>query len=227
MFATNLGFFRYALARSRRFKDMQIPYTFGFRHKPKHPPPTELTNYARCQSHTPTEQPTKYKDSPPRWRFRFKLHWPQTFGKISRRFSAFLNVKIFSIQYFEAEETTSVTGATPRRLSGPRQNARQVHLRAFDIWQDRFLGLINFKINDKRNFKLSVCFFLEMWCQNFSSREIAFIWIQIKINNARCITRLIARRPRGFCSSIAWELHVLQMKQVKFGAGCISKWLWS
>ena len=75
----------------------------------------------------------------------------------------------------------------------------------FGIWQDRFLGLTNFKINVERNFKLSVRFFLEMRCQNFSSQEIAFIWVQIKINNARCITRLIARRPQGFCSSNSLE----------------------
>lgn len=205
MFATNLGFFRYALARSRRFKDMQIPYTFGFRHKPKRPPPAELTNHARCQSHTPTEQPTKYKDFSPRWRFRFKPHRPQTFGKISRRFSAFLNVKLFRYDLLKRRKLPRWLELHEGGLSGPRQNARQVNLRAFDIWQDRFLGLINFKINVERNFKLSVRFFLEMRCQNFSSREIAFIWVQIKINNARCITWLIARRPRGFCSSIAWE----------------------
>ena len=116
MFATNLGFFRYTLA-PRRFKDMQIPYTFGFRHKPKRLPPAELTNHARCQSHTPTEQPTKYKDFSPCWRFRFR---PQTFGKISRRFSAFLNVKLFRLQSFEAEETTSVTGATRRQVERPQ-----------------------------------------------------------------------------------------------------------
>ena len=168
MFATNLGFFRYALARSRRFKDMQIPFpnsNFGFRHKPKRPPPAELTNYARCQSHiTPTEQPTKYKDFSPGWRFRFKPHRPQTFGKISRRFSAFLNVKLFQYDLLKRRKLPRWLELHEGRLSRPRQNARQVNLRAFDIWQDCFLGLINFKINVERNFKLSVRFFLEMRC---------------------------------------------------------------
>ena len=133
MFATNLGFFRYALARSRRFKDMQIPYSFGFRHKPKRPPLAELTNYARCQSHTPTEQPTKYKDFSPRWRFRFKPHRPQTFGKISRRFSAFLNVKLFRYDLLKRRKLPPLLELHKSGLSGPRQNARQVNLRAFDI----------------------------------------------------------------------------------------------
>ena len=99
---------------------MQIPYTFGFRHKPKRPPPAELTNHARCQSHTPTEQPTKYKDFSPRWRFRFKPHRPQTFGKISRRIFRAPQRETFSIRSFEAEETTSVTGATRRRVKRPQ-----------------------------------------------------------------------------------------------------------
>ena len=99
---------------------MQIPYTLGFWHKPKRPLPAELTNYARCKSHTPTEQPRKYKDFSPRWRFHFKLHQPQTFSKISKRFSAFLNVKMFLIKSFEAEETTSVTEAIRRRVEQPQ-----------------------------------------------------------------------------------------------------------